>query len=96
MKVLASKPTMLLGEGVIRVEVEGVLDQAIHVVHLHGVGAEQASERQAAGRGPFREPQGLLGMSLRRRWQGSPTAGAIATGTLRWWWRWRWRRRQNR
>ena len=66
MKVLASKPMMLLGEGVIRVEVEGVVDQAIHVVRLHGDGAERASEPHlAAGHGPFREPQGLLGMSLR-------------------------------
>jgi len=66
MKVLASKPTMLLGEGVIRVEVEGVLDQATLVVRLHGVGAERALESHlAAGCGPFREPQGLLSMSLR-------------------------------
>jgi len=68
MKVLASKPTMLLGEGVIRVEVEGVLDQETLVVRLHGVGAERASEPHlATGRGPFREPQGLLDMSLWRR-----------------------------
>jgi len=48
MKVLASKPTMLLGEGVIRVEVEGVLDQATHVVRLRDVGAEWASEPHLA------------------------------------------------
>ena len=48
---------MLLGKGVIRVEVEGVLDQATHVVRLHGIGVEWASEPHlAAGRGPFREP----------------------------------------
>jgi hypothetical protein len=70
MKVLASKPMMLLGERVIRLELEGVLDQAIHVVCLHGVGADRASEPHlAVGHGPFREPQGLLGMSLQRwRW----------------------------
>ena len=94
MKVSASKPMMLLGEGVIRVEVEGVLDQATHVVRLHSVGAERASEPHlAAGRGPFRESQGLLGMSLWQWRRGSPTAGAIATKTLRWR---RWNRQGHR
>ena len=91
MKVFVINPMMLLGEGGIWLQVEGVLDQAMDVVRLHGVEANQASEPHlAAGRGPFRDPQELLGMSLRRRRQGRPTAGTVATGSLRW------RRRRNR